>query len=237
MKLSIVIPAYNEAENLPLLIEAIKNAIGPLDETREIIIVNDGSTDNTAEVLEKLRAEYPCIRVLEMVKNAGQTAAFDAGFKAATGDVVVTMDADLQNDPQDIPKLLALIGEYDVVAGIRRKRHDNLVKRISSKIGNWVRNTLTHDNIIDTGCSLKAFKREKLQGLTLYNGMHRFLPTLMKMRGCKVVQIEVSHHPRKFGKTKYGIMNRAWRGLMDCLAVRWMQKRYLRYELKPEKKS
>ena len=236
MKLSIVIPAYNEAENLPLLIAALKKAIGPLDETREVLIVNDGSTDDSAEVLAKLRAENPSIRVLEMVKNAGQTAGFDAGFKAATGDVVVTMDADLQNDPADIPRLLELIGECDVVCGIRRKRHDNLVRRLSSKIGNWVRNTITQDNIIDTGCSLKAFKRDKLRGLTLYTGMHRFLPTLMKMRGCQVAQIEVNHHERKFGKTKYGVMNRAWRGLMDCLAVRWMGKRLLRYELKPEEK-
>ena len=236
MKLTIVIPAYNEAENLPMLVEALKKAIGPLDESREIIVVNDGSTDDTAGVLARLRAENPSIRVLEMVKNAGQTAGFDAGFKAATGDVVVTMDADLQNDPQDIPRLLALIGEHDVVAGIRRKRHDNLVRRVSSRIGNWVRNTITNDNIIDTGCSLKAFKRNKLQGLALYTGMHRFLPTLMKMRGCKVTQIEVNHHERKFGKTKYGIANRAWRGLMDCFAVRWMGKRFLHYELKPEEK-
>jgi glycosyltransferase involved in cell wall biosynthesis len=232
-----VVPAYNEAENLPLLIEALNKAIGPLDAAREIIIVNDGSTDNTAEVLARLRAETPSIRVLEMVKNAGQTAGFDAGFKAATGDVVVTMDADLQNDPTDIPRLLALIGEYDVVCGIRRKRNDTLVRRVSSKIGNWVRNKITSDNIIDTGCSLKAFKRDNLHGLALYAGMHRFLPTLMKMRGCKVAQIEVAHHERRFGLSKYGIANRAWRGLMDCLAVRWMGKRFLRYELKPEEKK
>jgi glycosyltransferase involved in cell wall biosynthesis len=236
MKVSIVIPAYNEAENLTLLLDAIKKAVGPLDDKWEIIIINDGSTDNSAEVLARLRAENPSVRVLEMVKNAGQTSGFDAGFKAATGDVVVTMDADLQNDPADIPRLLALIGEYDVVAGIRRKRNDTLVRRVSSKVGNWVRNKITRDNIIDTGCSLKAFKRDKLHGLALYTGMHRFLPTLLKMRGCKVAQIEVAHHERKFGASKYGIANRAWRGLVDCMAVRWMGKRFLRYELKPEEK-
>ncbi len=237
MRVSIVVPAYNEAENLPLLMQALSDAVGPLDENREIIVVNDGSTDATAEVLADLQTRFPCLRVLEMVKNAGQTAGFDAGFRAATGDVVVTMDADLQNDPKDIPRLLALIDQYDVACGIRRKRHDNLVRRVSSKIGNWVRNTITKDTIIDTGCSLKAFRRDKLRGLTLYAGMHRFLPTLMKMRGCTVTQIEVNHHERKFGTAKYGVWNRALRGLVDCLAVRWMQKRFLRYELKPESRS
>jgi glycosyltransferase involved in cell wall biosynthesis len=171
-----------------------------------------------------------------MVRNAGSTAAFDAGFKAATGDVVVTMDADLQNDPADVPRLLALIGRYDVVCGVRRKRHDNWLRRVSSRIGNWVRNTLTHDEIIDAACALKAFKREKLVGLQLFNGLHRFFPTLLKMRGCTLTQVEVNHRERKYGVAKYGVWNRAWRGLLDCLAVRWMGKRYLRYELKPEQK-
>jgi glycosyltransferase involved in cell wall biosynthesis len=236
MRLSVVIPAYNEAESLPQLMEALNRTVGLLYEDHEIIIVNDGSTDDTAAVLQELRAENPRLRVLEMVKNAGQTAALDAGFKAANGDVVVTMDADLQNDPVDIPRLLELIRVYDVVCGIRRNRQDTFVRRVSSKIGNWIRNKLTHDDIKDTGCSLKAFSREKLQGLTLYAGMHRFLPTLMKMRGCNVTQIEVNHHPRKFGQTKYSVWKRAWRGLMDCLAVRWMQNRWLRYQLKPEKR-
>jgi len=237
VNLSIVIPAYNEAESLPRLVPKVKEALSPVPGAHEIIVVNDGSTDGTAEVLEGLRATCPELRVITFAANAGQTAGFDAGFKAARGDVVVTMDADLQNDPADMHTLLAHIGQFDVVCGTRVGRQDTFVRKVSSRIANAVRNWATGDDIVDTGCSLKAFRREKLVSLTLYAGMHRFLPTLMRMRGCTVHQVPVGHHPRQRGQSKYGIGNRLFKGLADLYAVRWMQKRFLRYRIKSDTAS
>jgi glycosyltransferase involved in cell wall biosynthesis len=174
---------------------------------------------------------HPEIRPLRLRENRGQTAAFDAGFKAARGRWVVTLDADLQNDPRDIPALLGALDEYDAAVGYRRKRRDSWLRRISSRIANAVRNRLSGDDIIDTGCSLKAFRRECLQGLRLFTGMHRFLPTLLRMEGFRVVQLPVNHRPRTRGSSKYGMWNRAFRAFADLLAVRWMRKRRLDYEI------
>jgi len=232
MKVTVLAPAYNEEENLPILVPEIVEALDPLGHELEIIVVNDGSTDGTSAVLRDLSEQAPCLRVIEFAANAGQTAAWDAGFKAATGDVVVTMDSDLQNDPADIPKLLDLLDEYDVVSGVRQRREDSWVKRVSSKIANTVRNRLTGDRVTDVGCSLRAIRREFLDGLQLYNHMHRFLPTLLKLRGARCGEVAVRHRPRIHGKTKYGVVDRLFCGIIDVLAVRWMIKRWMRYEIR-----
>lgn len=230
-EISVVVPVYNEEENLVVLIPQILSALKPLDKKFEIVLVDDGSTDKSFDVIKELSAKHMEVRYIRFKKNAGQTAAFDAGFKNAMGEVLITLDADLQNDPNDIPNLLKFIPEYDVVCGWREKRQDSVVKKISSKVGNGFRNFLTNENIHDTGCSLKVYKKEFVDEIKLFRGMHRFLPTLLKMEGAKVVEVKVNHNPRKFGKSKYNVMNRLFSGLYDVLAVRWMQKRKLNYEI------
>lgn len=234
--LSVVFPVYNEEENLPILLEEIARALAPTGRSYEVIAVDDGSRDRSLAVLHELRAKYPQLRVLTFAKNAGQTAALDAGWRAAHGTYVVSLDADLQNDPADIPGMLRkLEGDgVDMVIGVRVNRNDTWSRRMQSKIGNGVRNWLTKDQVTDTGCSLKMVKREAVEKVKLFTGMHRFLPTLVRMQGYKVVEMPVNHRARQFGVSKYGAMNRAFRGLADCLAVRWMGKRLLKYEVSEE---
>ena len=228
--ISIVIPLYNEVDNIEPLCQAI---IGVMqDRSYEVIIVDDGSTDGSTEKLKEWCSLYTNFRSIHFKKNAGQTAAMDAGFKYASGEYVVTLDADMQNDPSDIPKLLEKLGAYDMVCGWRQKRNDPWIKRISSKVANSIRNKLSDEDIKDTGCSLKAYRRECLNKIKLYNGMHRFLPTLFKLEGFSVTEVIVNHYPRKFGKSKYGVFNRAFRAFLDLLVVRWMKKRKLNYEVR-----
>ena len=229
--ISIVIPVYNEEENIEPLIAELREVLHGLGRSYEIIFVDDGSWDRSFDILKEAALQDSQIRLIRFKKNTGQTAAFDAGFKIAQGDIVVTMDADLQNDPYDIPRLLKKIGEFDVVCGWRYKRRDPWIKIISSKIANFVRNKLSQEEIVDTGCSLKAFRSKCLQNLKLFNGMHRFLPTLAKMEGFMVTQVKVNHRPRRFGTTKYNISNRMVRAFTDLLAVRWMKRRHLDYEI------
>lgn len=231
---SLVIPVYNERDNLAVLHGEITDVLKPIGDAYEILFVDDGSTDGSDAVLRALRAGDPRVRVLTFARNAGQSAAMDAGFKGARGDVVVTLDADLQNDPSDIPRLLEALEGFDAVVGVRRERRDNLVRRVSSKVANYVRNRLSDETITDTGCSLKAFRREALERLVLYDGMHRFLPTLLKMDGFRVREVPVGHRPRRHGESKYGIGNRLLPSFMDLLAVRWMKRRKLRYEVKDD---
>jgi len=228
---SLVIPVFNEEGNLELLTEEIIQVFKPLGKSFEIIFVDDGSTDRSFAILRELAKKHSFIRVIRFRNNCGQTAAFDAGFKASRGEVVITMDADLQNDPHDIPRLLDKIKEYDLVCGWRHERNDPWIRRVSSRIANRVRNKLSDEQIVDVGCSLKAFRREALKCLKLYTGMHRFFPTLVKMEGFKVVEVKVNHRPRKYGEPKYAICNRIIRSFIDLLAVRWMKKRQLRYEV------
>ena len=234
--LSVVFPVYNEEENLPILLEEIARALDPTGRPYEVIAVDDGSRDRSLFVLHELRARYPQLRVLTFAKNSGQTAALDAGWRAARGRYVVSLDADLQNDPADIPAMLRRLeeGAVDMVIGVRVNRNDTWSRRMQSRIGNGVRNWLTHDQVTDTGCSLKLVKREAVEKVKLFTGMHRFLPTLVRMQGYNVVEMPVNHRARQFGVSKYGAMNRAFRGLADCLAVRWMGKRLLTYELNEE---
>ena len=232
MKLSVVCPAYNEEECLPLLVPKLDHVLSSLGSAYEIIVVNDASTDRTAEVLRELIAKHPALRVIEFQENRGQTAAWVAGFRHATGDVMVTIDADLQNDPEDIGKLLEPLDAYDVVSGVRQGRQDSLKRKISSKIANSVRNWLTHDRVTDVGCSLRAMRREFLDGMPMVKNMHRFMPTLLKMQGARCTEIPVQHHPRAAGQTKYGTWGRLCAGIVDLFGVRWMMKRWIQYDVK-----
>lgn len=227
---SIIIPVYNEEENICILHDALREVFTSLSGHYEILWVNDGSTDKSLEILSELKHRSSTNRIIHFSQNHGQTAALAAGFSKAQGDILITLDADLQNDPRDIPGMLEQLPEYDMVAGWRFERHDTFIRRISSRIANSVRNRFTWDNIMDTGCSLKVYKKECLQNIKLFNGMHRFLPTLIRNEGYSVIQYKVRHHPRLHGTSKYGIGNRLWRGIYDLIAVRWMLKRSLRYK-------
>lgn len=229
--ISIVIPVYNEEENLKPLFDGIISAIQPLGKSYEVIFIDDASTDKSLEVLKELADKFACLHIIKFAQNSGQSAAFDAGFKHAQGEIVVTLDADLQYDPRDIPNLLEKIKICDVVCGWRKNRQDPWLKLISTKIANSVRNKISGESIKDTGCSLKAFKKTFLINLKMYKGMHRFLPTLLKMQGAKVCEVEVKHFPRKFGRSKYNIRNRLWGSFLDLLAVTWMKKRNLNYKM------
>jgi len=219
--LSVVFPVYNEEENVPVLLDEIARAVGS-KWSYEMVAVDDGSTDRSLAVLRDMRTKYPNLRVLAFEKNTGQTAALDAAWRAARGRMVVSLDADLQNDPADIPAMIAELEKQkaDMVIGVRTNRRDTWSRKMQSKIGNGVRNWITNDKITDTGCSLKLVKREAIDRVRLFTGMHRFLPTLVRIDGYKVVEMPVNHRPRRFGTSKYGAMNRAFRGLADCFAVR-----------------
>ena len=231
LDLSVVIPIYNERENLVPLEEKLNETLPNLKMKYEVVLVDDGSLDGSDALIRKLKEHNSRLRLIRFSKNFGQSAAFVAGFRAAKGRIIVTMDADLQNDPADIPLLLEKIEEFDVVCGWRHKRNDPWIKKISSQIANWVRNKLSDETIADTGCSLKAFRRECFDKIILFNGMHRFFPTLMKMEGYKVAEVKVSHHSRLHGLSKYNIRNRLWSSLKDLLAVRWLKKRRMKYDI------
>jgi len=233
-RVSIVIPAYNEEECIADCVDELRGVMDGLGEDYEVIVVDDGSTDATLERLRELKARCPQLRVLSFEANAGETAAMDAGLKNARGEFVVTMDADLQNDPADIPRMLEVAAEWDVVSGVRAKRHDSAVRRISSRVANWTRNRLTHESVSDVGCTLRVIRGRCLEGLKLYTGMHRFLPTLLRMDGCSITEVPVNHRPRTKGRSKYGVWNRLFKGLRDLFAVRWMQSRWLRYRIREE---
>ena len=231
--LSVVIPVYNEEENLPHLWPELRSVVEPLGLTFEVVFVDDGSRDCSAELIRGFRDVDSRVRLVRLKANAGETAATDAGFKAARGRWVVTMDADLQNDPNDIPTLLSHLDRWDAVTGCRvnRGEGDSLVRRISSRVANRTRNLISDESIQDSGCTFRAFRRECLRGLVLYRGFHRFIPTLLRMRGYRVIEVPVRNRPRRFGQSKYGVLNRLFVTTADLLAVRWMKNRLLRYEV------
>jgi glycosyltransferase involved in cell wall biosynthesis len=236
LDLSVVIPVYNEEESLPVLWPEIRDALAPTGLTFEVIFIDDGSRDRSAELIRAFREADARVRLVKLKANAGETAATDAGLKTVRGRYVVTMDADLQNDPRDIPGMLKHLTEWDAVTGWRVNRGDgdSVVRRVSSRVANRVRNALSDETIQDSGCTFRAFRRECLQDLVLYRGFHRFIPTLLRMRGFSVIEVPVNHRPRRFGQSKYGIGNRALRGLRDCFAVRWLLARMLRHEVAEE---
>jgi len=233
LDLSVVIPVYNEEDNLVALWDELRPVLDGLGLAWEVLFVDDGSRDRSADIVRGLHERDARARLVRLKANAGETAATDAGFKAARGRWVVTMDADLQNDPADIPRLLAQLDRWDAVTGWRvdRAAGDGPVRRVASRVANAVRNRLSDDSIRDSGCTFRAFRRECLRGLVLYRGFHRFVPTLLKMRGFRVVEVPVNHRRRRAGRSKYGVLDRAFVAFADLLAVRWMKSRLLRYEV------
>ncbi len=223
MELSIVIPIYNERENIPKLYEELKEVLDKLNKSYEIIFVDDGSTDGSYEILKELAQKDSRVKVIKFRRNYGQTAAMYAGFQYAEGEVIITMDGDLQNDPKDIPKLLEKIEEgYDIVSGWRKNRKDNFLTRtLPSKIANWLISKVTGVELHDYGCTLKAYRKEVAKNYRLYGDMHRFLPAVAKGFGAKVTEIVVNHRPRLYGKSKYGI-SRTIRVLLDILLVKFL---------------
>lgn len=233
-EISLVIPVYNEEENLPVLHGEILQAMARVGRPWEVLYVDDGSTDTSPAILAGLAREDSQVRVIHQRRNSGQSAALDAGFRHARGGVVVTLDADLQNDPADIPRLLERIGEYDVVSGVRARRQDSWVRKVSSRVANGIRNRVTHESVTDVGCTLRAARIEYLRRIPVFNGMHRFLPTLLRMEGARVTEVPVNHRPRLHGVPKYNIRNRIWRALLDLFGVRWMQSRWVDRQISEE---
>ncbi len=221
--ISIVIPAYNEEENIPVLYEKLKKVLDSLGKDYEIIFVDDGSEDRTPEVLKEIAEKDKKVKVIRFRRNYGQTAAMYAGFEHARGDVIITMDADLQNDPEDIPRLLEKVEEgYDIVSGWRKDRKDPFLSRkLPSKIANWIISKVTGVELHDYGCTLKAYRAEIAKRYRLYGDMHRFLPALAKRFGARITEIPVRHHPRLYGRSKYGI-GRTVRVILDIFLVKFL---------------
>jgi glycosyltransferase involved in cell wall biosynthesis len=230
--LSVVVPVYDEADNIEPLHREVDAALAGVEGGVEFIYVDDGSRDGSGERLLELAKRDQRVRVIRFDGNQGQCAALDAGFRAVRGEFTVTLDADLQNDPADIPRLLEALGRADVVNGVRMKRRDSPVRKISSRIANGFRNWVTRESVTDVGCSLRVMRSSYLREVKLYRGMHRFLPTLLRMEGATVIEVPVSHRMRRHGVSKYGISNRLFVGIVDVFAVRWMQNRTLRYRIK-----
>ena len=229
---SVVIPAYNEVENLEPLLTELRAALGPVPGTHEIVLVDDGSSDGTAERIVEEAARDPRVRPVLLEKNAGQSAALAAGLSRARGRVIVTLDADLQNDPADLPLVLAALEHADVVSGVRQRRQDSRVRLLSSRIANRVRRGVLGDPVTDIGCSFKAYRREALEGLPMFVGVHRFLPALCVFRGARFAEVSLRHRARRHGVSKYGVSNRLWRGLADLVGVAWLKTRLVRYQIR-----
>ena len=225
MDLSLVIPIYNEAENIPLLIDSITHRLTDTHLTYEIICVDDGSQDGSTDVLKDIAEKNPYLKAIILRRNYGQTPAMAAGFENATGKIIITLDGDLQNDPTDIPLLLETLAQgYDLVSGWRKHRQDDALTRLlPSKIANWIIGKITGVNLHDYGCSLKAYRQELIADMNLYGELHRFLPALAYIEGAKITEIPVNHHPRRFGKSKYGL-GRTFRVIMDLLTVFFIKK-------------
>lgn len=231
--LSVVVPVFNEEESLPVLWPELRAVLTSLGLAFEVVFVDDGSGDRSAEIVRALREDDARVRLVCLKTNAGETAATDAGFKAARGRWVVTMDADLQNDPHDIPAMLAHLDRWDAVTGWRVNRGDgdSAVRRLSSRIANRVRNAISDETIQDSGCTFRAFRRDCLRELDLYRGFHRFIPTLLRMQGYRVIEVPVRNRRRRFGRSKYGVLNRLFVATVDLFVVRWMKSRMLGYEV------
>jgi len=228
---SVVIPAHNEAENLPCLIQSIASVMGVEKLNWELIVVDDCSEDSTWDVLTELCGEFSQLKIFRLHTRSGQTAAFAAAFSEALGEIIITLDGDGQNNPADIPKLLALMDEVDCVCGYRDIRNDPWQKRVGSKIANGVRRLLLRDGIRDSGCSLKVFRADPLLRLPLFRGMHRFFPSLLLLDGANVRQVAVSHRPRTYGKTHYSLFSRGIIAGIDLLVVWWMKHKRISVEI------
>jgi glycosyltransferase involved in cell wall biosynthesis len=232
--LSLVVPAYDEEDCLPALYGRVLEVFGNGPDW-ELILVDDGSRDRTGAVIRELAEKDPRVCARFLTQNCGQTTALRVGIDAARGPLVATLDADLQNDPADLLGMLdALLAsdKIDAIVGYRTERHDDWLRRASSRVANSIRNVVTGDRVRDTGCSLKLFRTEAIRKVPLFDGMHRFLPTLLRFHGYRVIEHPVSHHPRLAGASKYGVSNRGWRAFKDLLAVRWMRSRIVLPEVR-----
>lgn len=227
--LSVVIPVHDEADSLDALHRELDKALSGVAGGVELVFVDDGSVDGSLARLRELSRKDSRVRAIALDGRHGQSAALDAGFRAARGSVTATLDADLQNDPADLPRLLAQLERADVVCGVRTRRNDTRMRRIASRIGNGFRNRMTGESITDVGCSLRVMRTEYLRQVKLYRGMHRFLPTLLRLEGARVIEVPVGHRPRRFGRSKYGLLDRLFVGIVDVLAVRWMKSRHFAY--------
>jgi glycosyltransferase involved in cell wall biosynthesis len=234
MLYSVVVPLKDEEENVRQLVQEVEAVMQKMGKPWELLLIDDGSTDNTLQILKALQREKKFIRILSFDKNYGQSSAFEAGFKRAKGQWVITLDGDLQNDPADIPRLIDRCPEADLITGIRQKRKDTFFKKGISRIANGFRSFALQDGIEDTGCSLKIYRKCCLDEIKMYHGMHRFLPALFQIEGFKVIQIPVSHRKRSHGTTKYNLFNRSVNTVLDLLAVRWMRKRKRRWKIKEQ---
>jgi len=230
-RLSVVVPIHDEIESLEPLYRELFERLGDLSGGVELLFVDDGSRDGSREIMQKIAAVDRRVRVLALDRRCGQSVALEAGFRAVRGELTATLDGDLQNDPADIPRLMMHLDHADVVNGVRRNRHDSWVRRLSSRVGNGFRNWMTGESVTDVGCSLRVMRTEFLRDVKLYRGMHRFLPTLLRMQGARLTEISVNHRPRRHGRSKYGIGNRLFTGIVDTLAVRWMQSRHVTYRV------
>jgi glycosyltransferase involved in cell wall biosynthesis len=227
--ISVVIPVFNEQENLEPLIVELEKELNRLSLQYEIVCVDDRSTDQSLQKLQALQQGHPYLRVIRHSVNSGESAGQATGFAFSQGDVIITMDADQQNDPADIPAMLkALHSDIAAVCGVRRIREDDWIRRLSSKIANRFRNAITGDQITDAGCTFRALRRSALRELPVFNGLHRFLPTILRLQGYRVVEIAVNHRQRTRGTSKYGVGNRLFRGILDCIAMRWFRRRCVR---------
>jgi glycosyltransferase involved in cell wall biosynthesis len=229
--LSAVVPFYNERDNLEPLVAELDKELARIGRPYEILLVDDGSTDGSREAADALVDVRPRLSVLHLDRNSGQSAALAAGFAAARGEYLLTLDADLQNDPADIVRMLEWIPQYGMVTGIRSRRRDSWVRRAQSRIANGVRSRILGDGIVDTGCSLKVFRRDLAAGLPRFQGMHRFLPLLVQIQGASVKQIPVGHRERTRGASKYAIGNRLFRGIVDLAGVFWFKRRFARHHV------
>lgn len=228
---SIVIPLKNEEDNIVDLVNELEPVMKGLGTPWELICVDDGSTDKTNKILRDLATKKDYLRLVIFSKNFGQSSAFDAGFKAAKGKYVITMDGDRQNDPADIPKMVQAIEGYDLVCGHRVNRRDPWTKKITSTMANYIRSRACQDGMHDTGCSLKVYRTDSLRQIKMYQGMHRFLPALFVIEGFRCKEIPVNHRERTKGTTKYNFFNRSFNTIADMWAVRWMRKRKLNYNI------
>lgn len=235
MDLSIVIPVKNERENLEPLTGELVEVLGQTGKSYEIVYIDDGSDDGSPELIERMRAANPAIRLVRFERNYGKSAALKAGFAAAEGDIIIIMDGDRQNDPVDIPRFIEAMEEgNDIVCGVRRRRLDSKWRLIQSRIANRIRDKVTGDGVRDSGCGYQALRRACLKDIKLYEGMHRFLPCLFQLEGYKFSQIPVLHHPRTAGVSKYPFWSRLRRAFVDLLAVNWMKNRAIRYRIRQE---
>lgn len=228
-EITVILPGYNEADNIEEMLHQVHLAIKPLSRPFEIIYVNDGSTDNSAEKLADAARRMPFLKTLHHRRNFGQSAAILTGYEASEGDIVITMDSDLQNDPADLPRMISCLEKSpaDAVCGVRQGRQDNSLKRFSSRVANLVRGWALNDGIQDAGCAMRVVRREALRQLPAFRALHRFLPTILKIHGYTVIEMPVRHRPREAGTSKYGIRNRLFVGISDIMGIRWYRKRHL----------